>query len=86
MDLPKVIIYTKANCVQCESTKRSLAKAEVPFEIVDLEHDPETLKAFIEAGHLTAPVVTFGDKTWSGYRHGEIQNLIQHFKAVRAAQ
>lgn len=86
MDLAKVTVYTKSNCVQCETTKRALVKADIPFEVVDLEQNPTQLAEFTARGFTAAPIVSFGDKTWSGYRHGEIQNLIQHFQAVKAAQ
>ena len=86
MILHTVTVYSKSNCVQCRQTKTVLEKAGIPFNEINLENDPVALEHFTNRGFMAAPIVTFGEKTWSGFRHGELKNLIQHFESARAGQ
>lgn len=83
MNVP-VTVYTKSNCVQCESTKRRLDKRGVRYTIVDLEKNPEILAQFIEQGHTSAPIVTTDTKIWSGFRHDKIDNLADFIDSLKA--
>ena len=72
----KITVYTTANCVQCNSTKRYLDKNNIEYETVDLNENPEAMAMVKEMGYSAAPVVIAGDKHWSGFRIEKIKNLI----------
>lgn len=75
MTQPEVTVYTLPNCVQCNATKRELDKLDIKYETVDLSQHPDLADTFRERGHATAPIVTAGDETWSGFRLNRIRNL-----------
>lgn len=77
-----VTVYTKPDCVQCEQTKKLLAK-DVPHaevKLVDLTQDPEA-KAYVETlGYRSAPAVQWeADGVvgghWAGFRPDHIRSL-----------
>jgi glutaredoxin-like protein NrdH len=70
-----VTVYTLPSCVQCESTKKLLAKNEIEFNTVDLSLDPDALAMVQELGYQAAPVVIAGDKHWAGFRPDMITAL-----------
>jgi glutaredoxin-like protein NrdH len=63
-----VTVYTLPSCVQCESTKKYLAKMDVPFEVIDLSEDEVSMELVRELGYQAAPVVVSGENHWSGFR------------------
>lgn len=63
-----VTVYSKSHCVQCNATKRQLAKLGVEYTEINLEQDAEALEKFKAAGFMQAPIVVAGEETWSGYR------------------
>lgn len=71
-----ITVYTTANCVQCNSTKRYLDKHDVTYQTVDLNEDAEAMAMVKELGYTAAPVVIAGDKHWSGFRIERLKNLI----------
>lgn len=71
-----ITVYTTANCVQCNSTKRYLDKHDVAYQTVDLNEDAEAMAMVKELGYTAAPVVIAGDKHWSGFRIERLKNLI----------
>lgn len=70
-----VTVYTKPNCVQCNATYRALDKARIPYDVVDIEENPEARNYVMELGYLQAPVVVAGDDHWSGFRPDRIKAL-----------
>ena len=70
-----VTVFTKPRCVQCEATKRQLAKQHIEFEVVDITENPNTLADLQKAGFRQAPVVIAPDSSWSGYRPDLIKQL-----------
>jgi len=70
-----VTVYTLPNCVQCESTKKMLAKNEIAFDVVDLSEDEQAMDMVRGLGHSAAPVVIAGDKHWAGFRPDMITSL-----------
>ena len=70
-----VTVYSLPNCSQCMATKRHMDRKGIEYSEVDLSQHPDKIKEFIELGHSTAPIVTAGEKIWSGYRHSEIESL-----------
>ncbi len=71
-----VTIYTLPACVQCESTKRYLAKKGVEFQEVSMDQNIEALEKIKEMGYSQAPVVVAGESTWSGFRLDSLQKLV----------
>lgn len=79
-----ITIYSKSNCVACDSTYRKLDKHGVPYSVVNIEEDAEAL-AFargLDPSYSAAPIVHVQfadgtDKHWSGYRDEAINALVQ---------
>jgi glutaredoxin-like protein NrdH len=61
-----VIVHTKKPCVQCDATKRKLVLLGIGY--IEEPLTEETAARFKRAGHLSAPIVTAGAHTWSGYQ------------------
>ena len=76
-----ITVYTKPSCVQCNATKRALAKASLAYEEVDLTLDAGALEAVKALGYQQAPVVIDGDDHWAGFR----PDRIKASAALRAA-
>lgn len=70
-----VTVYTLPACVQCESTKKYLAKNDVPFEVVDLSEDASAMEMVKSLGYQAAPVVVAGEDHWSGFRPDKLSAL-----------
>lgn len=71
-----VTVYTLPACVQCDSTKRYLAKNNVPYSEVDLSVDVEAMDKVKAMGYASAPVVMAGDEHWSGFRPDKLSGLV----------
>lgn len=59
----KFIIFSKPNCVQCNSTYRALDKFNLKkddgdYTIVDISVDENAYKYALSLGHSSAPIVT----------------------------
>lgn len=76
----KITIYTKTDCVQCDSTKRMLDKADVSYNVVDLENGPQAMELVKSMGYNQAPVVVTEHGHWSGFRVDHIKALITEAK------
>lgn len=72
-----ITVYTKPSCVQCNATKRALAKAELAYEEVDLTQDADALEAVKALGYMQAPVVFADGDHWGGFRPDKIKALAQ---------
>ena len=70
-----VTVYTLPSCVQCESTKKYLAKMDIPFETVDLAEDEVAMDLVRGLGYQAAPVIVSGDSHWSGFRPDKLDAL-----------
>jgi glutaredoxin-like protein NrdH len=71
----EVTVYSTPDCRQCKATKRKLTELGIPFREVDLSLDASALEMVKALGYSKAPVVTVGDKHWSGYRPDHIDQL-----------
>lgn len=76
--MPKipVTIYTTPNCMQCETTKRTMTRYNIEYTVVSLT--PEKAAEFKKQGFMQAPIVTTDTKIWSGFKLGKIQSLAHH--------
>lgn len=70
-----ITVYTKPSCVQCNATKRALAKAGLSYSEIDLSEDAEALEAVKALGYQTAPVVFADGDHWAGFRPDKIKAL-----------
>mgnify|MGYP006425187835 CR=1 FL=1 len=63
-----VTVYSKANCVQCKATMRTLDSKGIAYEVVNLDTDKAALDRVQALGYRQAPVVETGEQHWSGFR------------------
>lgn len=63
-----VVVYSTKRCMGCKWTIQTLARAGVDHEVVELEADPGAVALLKAMGFTSAPVVSTGDRWWSGYR------------------
>jgi glutaredoxin-like protein NrdH len=70
-----VVHHIGPACVQCNQTKRMMDSLKIEYEQVDLRENPDLVEKFKELGHLTAPIVTAGERIWSGFRFEKIKDL-----------
>ena len=72
-------LYTKANCVQCNATKKALKKKGlvegVDYQAMYVDQDAAALEQLKELGFLQAPVVITETDSWSGFRPDKIAAL-----------
>lgn len=71
----KVVVYSKPRCVQCDATKRALAKQGVSYEEIDMSVDLEALEYVKSLGFAQAPVVVAEGESWAGFRPDKIKAL-----------
>ncbi len=71
-----VTVYTLPSCVQCDSTKRYLARNLIEYREIDLSKDEAAMEHVRTLGHTQAPVVTVGDEHWSGFRMDQLNKLV----------
>lgn len=81
-----VTVYTLPACVQCDSTKRYLDKKGIIYNTIDLSQDPAAMQKIKELGYTQAPVVETPTKHWSGFRLGELENLVMEINSSGAKQ
>ncbi|WP_067709626.1 glutaredoxin-like protein NrdH [Erwinia sp. ErVv1] len=79
----RIIIYTKNNCVQCNATKNAMDKQGIPYQLVNLDHEPDAVETLKAMGYRQVPVVMAEQDHWSGFRPDKILALRQ-FAAVGA--
>jgi glutaredoxin-like protein NrdH len=55
---PKITVYTKRGCVQCDLTKKAFDRAGVIYETRDPSKDKDALEVLANLGYQGVPVVT----------------------------
>lgn len=73
--MPDLVIYGRADCVQCKATSRAAAKLGLTFDYVDLDQDMAAQARMINAGHRSLPVVEYGDEVWTGFRPDRLARI-----------
>lgn len=64
---PRVVMYTTAYCGYCERARRLLRARQIPFDEVDVTHDPARRRSvIIETGHRTVPVILIDGRLIGG--------------------
>lgn len=77
-----VTLYSKADCVQCDMTKKVLKQKGLTYREFKMDEDDSALDKAKALGYLQAPVVVvgFGHETmpgehWSGFRPDKLRAL-----------
>ena len=79
----KITLWEKANCVQCNQTKKEFDKLGIIYQVKRLDKSPKAVARFLELGLLAAPIIETDDRRWSGFRLGKIRSLASHLKNER---
>lgn len=66
-------VLTKPKCGACVQTKKWLDHNSV--EYAETELTPELIEWARENGHWQAPIVVFGEESFSGYSPTELEKL-----------
>lgn len=67
-----VLVFSKNNCVQCESTKAKLDDLGVQYTVLNIDEQPEYLDKLLAMGFRSAPVVFAKGEAWAGYKEDKI--------------
>jgi len=70
-----VTVYTLPACVQCDSTKKFLKRNLIEYMEIDISKDEEAMQKIRDLGFTQAPVVQFGEETWSGFRFDRLNKI-----------
>lgn len=76
-----ITVYSNPSCVQCEQTKKYLEKNNIPFESKMIQDSPEVLELIAEKGYTSAPVVVWGETSWSGFRLDHLSGAVKGIRA-----
>lgn len=68
----KTTLFTKNNCVKCDSTKAKFKELGVEYNEINIEKNPEWLVALKAQGFRSAPVVITPQGAWAGYNEAKI--------------
>lgn len=74
----EVVLYGRANCVQCTATGRKLEAMGVPYtykDVGDPEAGREAERIAARLGARQLPLVVARDQEWVGYRPDLIERL-----------
>lgn len=85
--MPKVIVYSKANCQQCNLTEMALKKQGVMYSVKKIDEDDNALQFVKSLGYNSAPVVYVDNdgkvSHWSQFRKGNIDELAAEARKVQ---
>lgn len=71
----KVTVYSKPDCVQCDSTKRLMDREGIEYTSVDITQDKEAYDYVLGLGYQAVPVVVAGEQHWYGFRAERVKGL-----------
>lgn len=74
--MAKITIYSKNNCMQCNMTKKFLTNADVDFEEINIDEQPEKIDYVKSLGFTAAPVIQAGDIVFSGFQPSKLKEII----------
>lgn len=52
---PSITVYTSPGCMRCRTVMRMFSRANVPYQIVDLNKEPELVQRFRDMGATNLP-------------------------------
>lgn len=67
-----ITVYTKENCQPCRMTIKKLEQLGLPYVTLPAE---QNLEYIAKLGHTSAPVVTVGADSWSGFQPDRLMLL-----------
>lgn len=70
-----ITVYVKNDCVQCDMTKRTLDNANIDYDTVNLDDNPEALTRVKQHGFLSAPVVITDTDAWAGFQPEKLATI-----------
>lgn len=75
--MPRVTVFSKPLCPQCDMTKKQLEKLGIEHRVIDVTADPEAYAYVKSLGYNQAPVVVVGDGEdhWGGFRIDRLRGL-----------
>lgn len=68
-------VFSAPHCSACDTTKRVLRKANLPFTEVDVTADESAMAQCKDMGFSELPVVIAGSESWSGFRYEMLRKL-----------
>ncbi len=72
--MKKITIYTADYCGFCHAAKALLTRKGVPFDDIDVTHDPAARQDVVQrSGQSTVPQIFIGDESIGGF--AELQTL-----------
>ncbi|AMT72192.1 MULTISPECIES: glutaredoxin-like protein NrdH [Mycobacteroides] len=79
----EIVVYTKPGCVQCDTTKKALQRAGIPYRAVDVDADPAAQDEVRALGYSSLPVVVLPNgRHWAGFRPDRIAELREEKQAA----
>lgn len=62
---PQVVMYTTTFCGDCRRSKALLTRLNVPFQEINIEHDPEAAAMVqrLNNGYRSVPTIVIGEDT-----------------------
>lgn len=74
--MSSITVYTKPACVQCNATFRTLDKAGISYEKIDVTQNAEAREYVMSLGYLAMPVVYVSPtQHWSGFRPDHLGSI-----------
>jgi len=70
-----VLIYTKNDCVNCESTKELMDQLKISYTVINMDKEPSARATVKGMGFRQAPVVVTRSAKWSGHKEASIRGL-----------
>ncbi|WP_338472220.1 glutaredoxin family protein [Niallia sp. XMNu-256] len=74
-----VIVYSTADCVECDMVKKMLTEEGIPFEVRDVLKNEEYQEEVEKFGFLGVPVTVVGERAVKGF-NPEVIEFIQSLK------
>ncbi|WP_448667495.1 glutaredoxin-like protein NrdH [Aerococcus viridans] len=71
----KVTVYSKADCMQCNFTKKWLKERNIPYKELNVEEDDNALSKIKEMGYQAVPVIVTEDDSWYGFQPDKLAEL-----------
>ena len=71
-----ITVFTKGNCLACESTKAFLDTLGISYTTFNIEEDDSNFEEVLRLGFKQVPVVvTSTGESWSGHQPAKLMKL-----------
>ena len=75
MTVKSVFLFSKDDCVNCDSTKRHFERLNVDYTEFNIDHDENAREQLKALGFRGAPVVVTPEGAWAGYKPEKIEEV-----------